>query len=75
MYIYICICIYIYSSIRRAPVLSDLELLKEQVADEINERRSHLESMKSLGINSQDESRIRQEISVRIAELQRLDRP
>jgi hypothetical protein len=38
------------SSIRKAPVLSDLELLKEQVADEINERRLHLESMKSLGM-------------------------
>lgn len=62
------------SGIRRAPVLSDLEMLKEQVANEIDERRSHLESMRSLGITSQDESKIRREISERIAELQRLER-
>ena len=55
-------------------VLSDLEQLKEQVVGEIDERRRHLESLRSLGLPSNDEGRIKAEISQRIAELHQLDR-
>lgn len=58
----------------RGSVLSDLEQMKEQVASEIDERRIHLENMRTMGMSVGDESRIRGEISLRIAELQELDR-
>ena len=62
------------SALKQDAVLSNLEQLKEQVAIEINERRTHLESMRSIGLPASDEKRIRGEISRRVAELQLLEK-
>lgn len=53
--------------------MSNLEQMKEQVADEINERIAHLESMHNLGLVSKDESKIRSEIASRVSELKKLN--
>ena len=58
---------------RQAVPLSATEQLAEQISSEIDERRQHLEEMYVLGISPTDEARIKAEISIRVAELQKLD--
>jgi len=63
-----------YAPAPAAPVLSDAEQLKEQIASEINERRQYLEEMRSLKLKVADEATLRGEIAQRVAELQKLER-
>ena len=64
-----------YAAMRQptAPMLSEVEQLKEQIVSEINERRSYLEDMRSQHLTTQNDVKIRGEISQRIAELHKLE--
>ena len=59
---------------RQAVPLSATEQLAEQLSSEIDERRQHLEEMYVPGLSPADEVRIKAEIFIRVAELQKLDR-
>ena len=54
--------------------LSDHEQMKDQVASEINERMTHLDSMRGMGLTAADANRIRSEISQRVCELKKMDK-
>lgn len=53
--------------------LSDHEQMKEQVASEINERMTHFDSMRGIGLTTADANRIRSEISQRVCELKKMN--
>ncbi len=57
---------------RPAAPMSETEQLAQQITAEINERRSHLEEMRGLGVRSDQEGRILGEISRKVDELNRL---
>ena len=59
---------------RTSAALSAHEQLAEQITREINERREYVEEMKrGGGLPAHEETRLRSEISQRLAELKRLD--
>ena len=62
------------SALKKDTVLSNLEQLKEQVAIEINERTTYLESLRGTNLPASDEKRIRGEIIRRVAELELLEK-
>lgn len=53
--------------------MSEDELIMQQITQELDERRQHLEDMKEIGISKQEESRLRTEIARKLEELRRYE--
>jgi hypothetical protein len=62
-----------HTSIKKTRELSHKEQLAEQIANEIDERRQYLVTMKDAGLLPEEEIRISNEIRKRIQELSRLE--
>lgn len=56
------------------PPMSARAKLQNQILGEINERTEYIEEMKAMGIKIKDEQKIRGEISMRLAELEKMER-
>jgi len=62
------------ASVPYEPPRSEHAKLQQQILDEINERTEYIEEMKAMGIKTKDENKIRAEITMRLAELEKLER-
>lgn len=59
---------------RSDPVLSINEQLAQQISSEIEERTQYLEEMKKIGLGAEKERQLKQEIAIKVRELEKIEK-